>query len=551
MPSAAVAFQEDAPDIPALTSIRAFAAMGIVILHFGLVTGIWVLPATWVLTQSLTLFFVLSGFILAYRYPALSSRRQKARFLGARVARIWVLHLLTLVIAALASPIPYQRSAGGTTFLLNALLLQAWVPVRSIYGSFNSPSFSISVELFFYLLFPLLIRGRGWAWIGKAGGALAVAIGMIVLADGFLLSLPDGVDVAGLVYNHPLARLWEFTLGIGAASVWRRLSHRILSRRSATVAEAAIVVLVVANVATASRAIGAVDGLAGLGPGAELWLSNVGLPALPIAGLLILLALGRGWLSRALEWRPLFVLGEISYSIYLLHGLLILPIVYRWNVVRGFQDAHLVVVYLAALVAASYLSWVFVEQPTRFLILRSVDGVLGRLAKGPAHTPRRRVWHPSVTLKALTSCATVLVLVGWLVVGAGPSRSPIPELMGKALGRFDSVGNKAPADGRVAIPGGTGAVRLSGWAVDGEFRSAARGVAVDVDGVEVGWFRAGLERPDVVQRHGDERYRFSGFAGSLLVDGLEPGSHRVSARLVLYRPEGYLSLPPIELRISS
>ena len=38
------------------------------------------------------------------------------------------------------------------------------------------------------------------------------------------------------------------------------------------------------------------------------------------AGLILCLSLAQGPFTRALEWRPMVLLGEISFSIYMLHG---------------------------------------------------------------------------------------------------------------------------------------------------------------------------------------------------------------------------------------
>ncbi len=533
---------ESAP-IPALTSIRAFAAMAIVLLHLGLATGVHVVPASWVLTQGLSVFFVLSGFILAYRYPSLQSGRETARYLVARIARIWPAHLFTLCVVALLQPIPFQHSVGASVFFLNAFLLHAWVPIYNVYASFNAPSFSLSIELFLYACFPLLIRGKGKSWILKLGVPLLLAIGMIVLADR-VLPPSSRVDAAGLAYNHPLSRLWEFAVGIAAATVWRRVRDRTtLSRSVVTGLELTVVAVVLANAAWATRLITAVDD--GLGLGARLWISNAGLTALPIAALFVLLALERGLVSRVLSWRPLVLFGEISYSTYLLHGILLLPLVYRWDVFRRLTDAQLAATFCAMVLVASYLSWALIEVPARALLLRLSDGLLNRTG-----VDRQGLWRIRATWKGLATCAVVIVAIAALV-HSGRSRSAFADLRpvtGRAVGTIERIDQSSVRNGRASVQQGDSA-RVSGWAVDAAFRSSVRGVILTIDGSRTAWLRGGLERPDVVNRTRDGRYRFSGFEGTVNTSQLEPGTHTLEAKAVLYRPEGYLELPRLGLQV--
>jgi len=106
-------------------------------------------------------FFILSGFILAYNYQdgILKNKKSKRTFYQARFARIFPLHILTLVISV---PLTYgvfiqQKSIWFSQALTNLSLTQSYVPIKSIYFSFNALSWSISDEMFFYLVFPFLI----------------------------------------------------------------------------------------------------------------------------------------------------------------------------------------------------------------------------------------------------------------------------------------------------------------------------------------------------------------------------------------------------------
>ena len=125
--------------LPALTGLRFVAAAMVFVLHS------MPQPEKWLsLDQGVSFFFVLSGFILTYIYPDLPDFAAVKRFYVARAARLWPLHLLTMLLVV---------GVGGIrsfeTLALNALLLQAWMPVQRIYFSSNPVSWSISTEASF------------------------------------------------------------------------------------------------------------------------------------------------------------------------------------------------------------------------------------------------------------------------------------------------------------------------------------------------------------------------------------------------------------------
>lgn len=103
-------------------------------------------------------FFILSGFVLMWSFKP---NEQKYSFIWKRIIRIYPLHIITLIISIIAyytlgnALAGYNGGIKGS--ILNLFLLQAWLPNnKSILSSWNGVSWSLSVEMFFYITAPIL-----------------------------------------------------------------------------------------------------------------------------------------------------------------------------------------------------------------------------------------------------------------------------------------------------------------------------------------------------------------------------------------------------------
>jgi len=153
------------PDnIKSLTSLRFCAACAIFIYHLHLVLPLAHNQETRLLYKcflGVDFFFILSGFILTHVYLRewLKGRFSTRSFLIHRLARVYPMHLLTLLAAGAIVyffRVPgWGLTASWQAFLRNVFLIQTWGFDRSF--SFNGPSWSISAEWFAYLLFPFLL----------------------------------------------------------------------------------------------------------------------------------------------------------------------------------------------------------------------------------------------------------------------------------------------------------------------------------------------------------------------------------------------------------
>ncbi|MCA1457803.1 acyltransferase [Bradyrhizobium sp. BRP22] len=151
-----------------LDSLRIIAACAVVVLHYSdyfkdLAVGRFMIGHVWHFNLFVDLFFVVSGFVIARQYYGdVGDGAAIGRFLWRRLARIYPLHLATLafyVAIALALSFGISHTGNPARYPLSDLpaqifLLHAFAGERL---TFNFPSWSLSAEMFCYLLFPLMV----------------------------------------------------------------------------------------------------------------------------------------------------------------------------------------------------------------------------------------------------------------------------------------------------------------------------------------------------------------------------------------------------------
>jgi peptidoglycan/LPS O-acetylase OafA/YrhL len=370
--------------LPALTGARFVAAALIVLIHskgyFGVPTGLGSLfafdqPAAF---AALSFFMVLSGFILAYNYPSLDGPGDRVRFWLARWARVWPAHvsaLIFLVVCLPRSQLDVTVRPSATAFVLNLLLVHAWWPAWNSFCSYNSPSWSVSTEWGLYLIFPWLIHNwsrTGW-W--NLVGLLLFTAAMIYACN--RSGLPAVVlswepSTAGFVYIHPAGRLVAFALGVSLVPALRCLNRvRWGSIRSTVVEVLALGAAAYVMRHSSPWAHQLKYDWPGLGDAGFQWLLPQGGIALPaFAAVVLVLAWGRGWCSRVLSLPVVVLLGELSFSVYLLHEPLRRVCVARipWSVSQGLWPWY--PLYWVVLIGLAYLNWRCVECPCRRWLIR-------------------------------------------------------------------------------------------------------------------------------------------------------------------------------------
>ena len=369
----------------ALTGLRFFAASYVIILHSRL-NLVLLAHGYYSLSRlvsngylAVTLFFMLSGFILAYNYRGqIKTRNHIFRFWEARFARIWPAYVFSL----LCSSIPLS---GVPTFWLSVAtigMVQAWNPFHPDYAiAWNFVCWSLSVEGFFYLVFPFLqrlterLRLAQLLWLG-----LSITI-LGVLWNTPYHSFTSRYPGPWFYIPAPLIHLPTFIAGVTLGNLFHRWKPEISSLPS--IHKHRVLAPLVSNFGRfASRSSFPVFTLTGLV--AALYLlctahgSGEGL-LIPAFALLILgLASEATTLSRILSTRLLVLGGEISYAMYLLR-----PPVQKWIIAYPalHNNPYIDYLYVPLLVIPiSLLSFYCIEAPSRRALRRIFSSVQNRRA---------------------------------------------------------------------------------------------------------------------------------------------------------------------------
>lgn len=363
--------------LDALTSLRFFAAAMIVLGHTHGAFGSFGLATTLSLAQGVSFFFVLSGFILAYNYPRLSTAAEIGGFLKARIARIWPAHIAAIVLLYLLTS---SLNLGALSHLqaiftavANLFLIQSIIPLRDVFLTFNGVAWSISTEMFFYLSFPLLVTSIIPGWKVKLLFIISIAALFLGFTIAWNIPADDAsskVSMMGLVYVNPLVRLLEFFAGILACNFYKTIRTHVEDKPRCLFSTVECI--------TFTLAIGAMWltpklttflGMHGtIGTTVNYYLIKSG-SFIFFALLIVSFALGKGIISRALSNPLLVLLGEISFSLYLVHMTL-----FQWYLANEpyFSNLPLYIrasgYWLLAL-GTAFLMQRTIENPCRKLIL--------------------------------------------------------------------------------------------------------------------------------------------------------------------------------------
>ncbi len=364
-------------NIPSLTPLRGIAAALVAVFHFQVYFIRFVQQDESMFIDKgylmVDLFFLMSGFLIMHVYSASFSNSvtipSLRKFIVARFARIYPLHIITL---ALMVAVFYVKKLPAIGFydpgaiISHVFLLHSFPLNKEV--TWNIPSWSISAEWWSYMLFPflclLLFKKRKMTI-----SLVALLVIAIYIAVVFFLPRHDLYDQAADLKND-LDVTSDYGFLRSVAGFMSGMLLYLLYGREAVkkIFSPGYVTLIVSILIIFSMHKDVQD-----------------LVFVPLFGMLILgTTCNTGKLSALLNNKPLTYLGDISYSVYMLHFLLIqaiMMVMYHFGY-HAHKKMELSFVkglgacagYFAILLLLSAISYRFIEKPCRKFITAKWSG---------------------------------------------------------------------------------------------------------------------------------------------------------------------------------
>ncbi len=304
-------------------------------------------------------FLMLSGFVMTKGYGDLVGNKtfDYRTYIKRRLVRIYPLHALCL----LGAFVLYRGGLGP--MLSSALLIQSWIPERDYYFSGNAVAWCLSVLLFCYAIFPFLLNVLKQGFKSRLY-VFGVAVVAVVVAIWFV---PERLEHA-LFYISPVFRIVDFMAGILLYFLYAELEAkgfgdkvRLMSFGVKSICELSIIGILVAAILMHGSMPPSI------GYAICWWL--------PIAVVIIAFALfdkSGGMFSSVLACRFFLSLGEISFSFYLIHVVVMgyLDILLVKSQVEIFWAVQLLVYFIITLSLSYVVYWLYEKPITAFLLKR-------------------------------------------------------------------------------------------------------------------------------------------------------------------------------------
>ncbi len=321
--------------LDSLQALRALACIGVMLSHAGFPARAVAGSGAW----GVSVFFVLSGFVMIYSYYGRGriqscSMKDSFRFVIGRIKKLYPL----MIIAALPiysfqlQTVPFVKTIPQV--ILNLLLLQEWLPLRD--RSILGVSWYLCVMVFFWFIFPAVLqymeksysRKKACFWL-----TVSVLMQIIVALTGKAL-INVTVDAGSIwtndfcewfVYKFPLSRIWDIVLGLNLGYLFLTTDRlQRLSVRQCTLLEMFSLILTagawsVYALCTPKMAASS-DTLFILPPASvHSWWNYTLLFTVSTAFLVCTFALDKGRVSKILKNRFLLYIARISPYLFITH----------------------------------------------------------------------------------------------------------------------------------------------------------------------------------------------------------------------------------------
>lgn len=257
-------------------------------------------------------FFILSGYVMSIGYAdkVISPSFQYKPYIKRRLIRILPLNIFSLFLY-LTIPIFYDISrhqlnlSSYLYFIPDIFLIQAWVPLKSVYFSGNAVAWFLSAMLFCYLVFPYLLK-----FLSEKKGKILFFI--TIIAYFFIIQFIEDEKIHALVYISPFFRVLDFMIGI-------MLYFSIKGHVTSQSRPIASTILELFSILTAICSLIAFYYV----PKKYGFASLYWLPSILLIVVFTLSSKWGGYVSRLISSKFLVFLGVLSFPFYMLHFVLI------------------------------------------------------------------------------------------------------------------------------------------------------------------------------------------------------------------------------------
>ena len=354
----------DKEQFPALTGIRAVAAFMVFFHHLPFDFGIDAFTGLQLSFYSgVTLFFVLSGFLISYRYYG--KIEYSLSFLGIyfvnRFARIYPVYFLVLTIVILVN-----KNFDPVLLLQNYTLTQNLPFLFHSHGSAISPSWSLTVEECFYILAPLIF------FLCRKFNLLVPFLLMLSVLILIVYTYGNGNwfsnTVTAMILSSFFGHVVTFFSGIYLALlILKRKPQKSTESKSywtlAGILGIALVFIALIYLTDKENSIKY--------PGMVIF-NNLVLP-IPVTIFYYGLCFERSWCRRFLSFNFMKLFGRSSYAFYLIHFPLIHYLAQPFiQPLFGNYNLYVFTIFIIT-VLVSVGIYLFYEHPMNVLIRRRSD----------------------------------------------------------------------------------------------------------------------------------------------------------------------------------
>ena len=373
--------------LPILDLFRLFAALLVVLVHYEIIFGQFVVYGS-LGTTALSWFFILSGFIITYSYPDFDSFSDLKRFYVHRFIRIYPVYFLAVLVSAIfvsggvtalgdqffeqvrrpfeiSYDLPQVKDSEfwAISALRHLTFTQSLSSVETLKLVFNGPLWSLVLEVYFYLAFPLLlILLKPMKSLPRIAIALIFGYVLQFLLIQYFLPDVESFNVMNLnvpIYTNPAIRGLEFVFGMLLYKAFALLpSITREEKHTSTPLFMAIFGYLVINA---------------VGENFIPYQYSMFFSAVPVVALLVFILARTHWYPVGMGNKLCLWAGGISYVLYCFHWPL-MEMIRFWNLVpQSIAFPYHLITLILFLLLVSHLIYRWIETPIRRFLYRKFE----------------------------------------------------------------------------------------------------------------------------------------------------------------------------------